>query len=500
MTDEKRDIDRWYWRSDTGYLALPDSASLLISNAPTNKAIEFAVNENNNKYKYQVVRTSKSCAWQRNKFTNKIRPVIKNVDDIKDETEILNRNDSRNPFAATKDDQSKLLRVEFQRFGEIFPGDSYVGGDYKWLHCQFMNDEFIEDILKKTAALIPNLDKLMDTQWRNPLKDAMKHVNPLSKTWFEKMIKLYTREGGQFYLVLNWNLRANEWSNIQTTLSPVVFALKCVCEGYCYKKFDDKKFVPYDGVLHRVMRYKAAIAKQIADFSVGDQIYFGGFTSTTKNEHMTKKIAKSRGFYYAPGKSGIYLNIIVHKEHKCAVDITEKSEFKYEEEVLISCFTRFEILKIDSNKGDKFIAVSLESLPPKYESWESWEFEKKQRDKLASYAFSYQFDKAIELVQKNRSTIPNLVNSTRPDSSKFWTIGHQIKHSKCKDADALLDKLRGLGYWDKARDYLGRPINDVNDKKDTEWKCSKCSQVNAIGHKFCQSCGNTKSEGYCVVM
>ena len=79
---------------------------------------------------------------------------------------------------------------------------------------------------------------------------------------------------------------------------------------------------------------------------------------------------------------------------------------------------------------DKGHRLYLESLPPKYEDWKEWESEREVREELASYAYRYQFEKAINLINRHRITIPNLVNSTRPDSSKFWTIGHQIKHSK----------------------------------------------------------------------
>ena len=206
-----------------------------------------------------------------------------------------------------------------------------------------MDNARIEEILQETAKLIPNLDKLMDEKWVNPLIKETSNIDPLSKEWFDKMIRLYTREGGMFYLILNWNLRANEWFNVQQILSPVVFALKCVLEGYCFNKFKDARFAPYDGVVHRVMHYKESIVKQIADFCIGDEIYWGGFTSCTKNPdpEQFKKIAEGRSFTFVPGKSGIYLKIRVHKEHYCAVDITTKSMFSWEEEVLISCFTRY---------------------------------------------------------------------------------------------------------------------------------------------------------------
>jgi len=352
--------------------------------------------------------------------------------------------------------------------------------------------------------LIPNLDKLMDEEWVNPLKQKMANVDPLSIEWFDKMIKLYTREGGNFYLVLNWNLRANEWYNVQATLSPVVFALKCVCEGYCYQKFGDidPRFKPYEGKVHRVLSYRTKIAEQIKDFREGDEIYFGGFTSTTKNFKQTSKIAMTRGFKYKEGESGIYLNIVVAAEHKCAVDITEKSEFKYEEEVLVSCFTRFRILRIERG-AKKHIAVYLRSLPPVYASWDQWNNERKVRETLASLAYSYRFDDAIELVKKHGRSIPNLINSTRPDSSKFWTIGHQIVHSKKENAKAYLDQIKDVGFWEGARDNLGNTVYDVNDtiaKPKKDWNCTKCKQQNKASQKFCPQCGTKQDSSGCLIM
>ena len=123
---------------------------------------------------------------------------------------------------------------------------------------------------------------------------------------------------------------------------------------------------------------------------------------------------------------------------------------------------RFKISGIQQEKNTKYVAVYLESLPPKYTNWNEWESERKVREKLASYAYQYQFEDAINLIKTHKTSIPDLVNSTRPDSSKFWTIGHQIKHSKKEDADQWIAKIHQHGFWDGARDNTGKTIYNIN--------------------------------------
>ena len=114
--------DKWYWKSDLGYEAFDPLTSQRICAAKKNVEIDFIVTDGDKKIKFTVIKTSKNCAWQKNTFTNRVRPVIRNIDEIKDETEILNRRDSANPFSASQKDQQKFLGQEYQRFGEIFPG------------------------------------------------------------------------------------------------------------------------------------------------------------------------------------------------------------------------------------------------------------------------------------------------------------------------------------------------------------------------------------------
>ena len=56
--------------------------------------------------------------------------------------------------------------------------------------------------------------------------------------------------------------------------------IKMCCEGYCFKKF--QKFLPFLGQVHRVLKYDKHIADQVKHLKIGDEIYFGGFTSTTR--------------------------------------------------------------------------------------------------------------------------------------------------------------------------------------------------------------------------
>ena len=140
MDDLKEQKENWYWRyDDKEWVPFPSGISQRIDSAERNSKISIERNEIN-EYSYQIIKTSANCAWQRNTFTNNVRAIIRNVDDIKDETEVLNQKNAHNPFAATKNVQNKYLGHDYQRFGEIFPGDSYVGGEYKWLHCKYMDN------------------------------------------------------------------------------------------------------------------------------------------------------------------------------------------------------------------------------------------------------------------------------------------------------------------------------------------------------------------------
>ena len=96
------------------------------------------------------------------------------------------------------------------------------------------------------------------------------------------------------------------------------------------------------------------------------------------------------------------------------------------------------------NAITNYVEVELESLPPKYSNWKDWESERQIREKLAGYAYQYKFQDALDLVKTHKASIPNLINLSRPDSSKFWTIGHQIIHSKRENAAEWVEKLKNV--------------------------------------------------------
>ena len=93
-----------------------------VSNAITGASVKEPIDLTINKCPYQVIRVSNDCAWQKNKFSNKVRPIIRNVDEMKDDKEVLNARTSVNPFAANRKDQEKFMSAAYQRFGELLPG------------------------------------------------------------------------------------------------------------------------------------------------------------------------------------------------------------------------------------------------------------------------------------------------------------------------------------------------------------------------------------------
>ena len=120
--DDTKTDDRWYYKSNVGYMALKSDISNAINSAPIKEPIQFTVNANDREYTYEVIRVNKRCAWQRNTITNHVRPVILNYDTVKNEKDILNQKDSTNPFAASMIDQASFMNQKYQRFAEILPG------------------------------------------------------------------------------------------------------------------------------------------------------------------------------------------------------------------------------------------------------------------------------------------------------------------------------------------------------------------------------------------
>ena len=113
-------MNKWFVQSDSGYIEMPSEISNAIAHASVKEPFDLMMN----KCSYQVIRVSNDCAWQRNKFSNNVRPIIRNVDEMKDDKEVLNDRNTVNPFAGNRKDQHKFMSQDFQRFGELLPGTS----------------------------------------------------------------------------------------------------------------------------------------------------------------------------------------------------------------------------------------------------------------------------------------------------------------------------------------------------------------------------------------
>lgn len=162
--------------------------------------------------------------------------------------------------------------------------------------------------------------------------------------------------------------------------------------------------------------------------------------------------------------------------------------------------------------------VHLQTLPPAYTSWNEWERERKLREDLASLAFQYKFDAALDMIVEYKDVFPNLVNSTRPDSSKFWTLGHQVVHYKGSSSDEMMEILIRCNFWNGARDVDGQTVMDLKrsqlesaqktsiksskskggkqsrdkPKSKSNWKCRKCKRINNGEDNFCTKCGTAQ--------
>lgn len=123
-SDEKKVSDHWFWKSNFGrYQEYPDDISYNISQAPLNKTLQFTIKSGNSETVYELIKTNQNCAWQRNKITNRVRPVICNYNEDTDDKQILNQKNARNPFAlATQGQSSETLKQKFRRFCQILPG------------------------------------------------------------------------------------------------------------------------------------------------------------------------------------------------------------------------------------------------------------------------------------------------------------------------------------------------------------------------------------------
>jgi len=127
----------------------------------------------------------------------------------------------------------------------------------------------------------------------------------------------------------------------------------------------------------------------------------------------------------------------VSKSHvPCAVDISRESEVAEEEEVLLTCFTGFKLLSKTETKDGK-ISLKLITCAP----YVLTSKERNVRETLATLATGAEFEKAIQLIKEHKKTYPNLINSTRPSSSKFYTVLHQAAFYRSISAIKKLLKL-----------------------------------------------------------
>ena len=123
QVEETKSDDRWYCKSDVGYLPLPVDVSRATNLAPIKEPVNFSINESSNReHTYVIIRVTERCAWQRNVITNRVRPVIRNYNAVEGDKDILNQKEAINPFAASKVDQTSFMKQSHQRFAEILPG------------------------------------------------------------------------------------------------------------------------------------------------------------------------------------------------------------------------------------------------------------------------------------------------------------------------------------------------------------------------------------------
>ena len=122
----------------------------------------------------------------------------------------------------------------------------------------------------------------------------------------------------------------------------------------------------------------------------------------------------------------LLIKIDVDKRHCAGVDISKISAIEDEEEVLLSCFTRFEVISIEQDEYNiTDVVMTLKTSPPKYRSIDEWKQERNIREEIANASSRFEFDSVLKICKENKQKIPDLINSPRPSSSKFYTALHQ---------------------------------------------------------------------------
>ena len=66
--------------------------------------------------------------------------------------------------------------------------------------------------------------------------------------------------------MINWNLRNNEYWNVENKLAAFVIALKFVCEGGYYSTFKDANFKPYEGTVYRGIELRDETRNQVLNY------------------------------------------------------------------------------------------------------------------------------------------------------------------------------------------------------------------------------------------
>jgi hypothetical protein len=231
--------------------------------------------------------------------------------------------------------------------------------------------------------------------------------------------------------MLNTVLRMNEWAYVEK-LALLIFPLKLACEGFF------PEFPSYGGFAYRGLVVGTKAKAQLDELEAGDMFYFPAFTSCSKNANIaaffTSCNARSRVLF--PTLSGddflVVLEIQVHREHSCAIDLKGIAQNEFEDEVLLNSYTRFRFLDLKRNvrggNGTIDYYLMLETVEPAYETVKEWETERNLREQIAGDALGGDFDSVLSLTLNRR----DLLNSFRPSSSSLWTPLHQAAYYRHK--------------------------------------------------------------------
>ena len=168
--------------------------------------------------------------------------------------------------------------------------------------------------------------------------DSCAKCYALRKSWNRETLReLYTREKGQWYKRINDELNAlasGGHASDELKLSTLLLANALFHE-----------YIPFPGLPTRVWRGVAvdnaqALANAYAAVQDTDElIYFYGFTSTSRSRNVALGFA---------GGDGILFDIeLVRNQRDCVADMRNTTEYKEEQEILISCNAGFGVCGVD---------------------------------------------------------------------------------------------------------------------------------------------------------